>query len=89
MSNIRFKYDYFSAAKIGRLTPQQLIAYKHALASQADNLKSEATQWAFTYKILLQELQDRLIDLQCIKIEAEQDRFECDFSHFDIVTGVH
>ncbi len=56
---------------------------------QADNLKAEASEWAWTYKILMQEMNDRIIDLECDLIEAEIQRMGSDDSDYGLVGYVH
>ncbi len=85
----KFKYDYKSAKQICDLDVKQLVAYKEAMIKQSDNLKEEATEWAWTYKILLQEMNDKIIDLECELIEAEIQRMNSDDSNFGLVGYIH
>ena len=85
----KFKYDYKSAKQICALDANQLVAYKKAMLTQADNLKAEASEWAWTYKILQQEMHDRVIDLECDLIKAEIQRMNSDESNFGLVGYIH
>ncbi len=85
----KFKYDYKTSKQICSLDANQLLAYKKAMLIQSDNIKAEATEWAWTYRVLLQELSDRIIDLECDLIEAEIQRMNSDDSNFGQVGYIH
>ena len=89
MTKIKFKYDYKTAKALAALTAKELIAYKYAMGMQAENLKAEATEWALTYKILQQEIEDRWIDLEAMLVGAELDRIESTEDSFGSVGFIH
>jgi hypothetical protein len=72
-----------------RWTLINLLHIKKAMLAQAENLKDEASEWAWTYKILMQEMNDRIIDLEADLIGAELDRMVSDDSNFGLVGWIH
>jgi len=89
MTKIKFKYDYKTTKQLAAMTAAQLLGYKRAMGLQAENLKSEAAEWAYTYKLLRRELEDRMIDIEAMLLGAELDRLESDGSIFGVVGFIH
>ncbi len=89
MTKIRFKYDYKTRAQLAAMTAAQLLRYKIAMGLQAENIKAEASEWASTYKLLTEALEDRMIDLEVMLLGAELDRIESDEDSFGVVGFIH
>ncbi len=89
MAKSRFKYDYKTRAQLAAMTAAQLLSYKTAMGLQADNIKAEASEWASTYKLLTEALEDRMIDLEAMLLGAALDRIESDEDSFAVVGYIH
>ncbi len=76
MENKRQQFVYKSCVQIVVMTPAELVAYKKAMLVHSKLLLGEAADWKATYKLLQQEINDRLLELEAGLIEAELDRIE-------------
>ncbi len=84
-----FRYRYRTVAEITSLTADELIIYKKQLAMQSKALLDEAAEWKYTYRALMKEMHERVLDLEVSLEIAMLDRIESDDSDYGQIGFIH
>ncbi len=83
------KTKYKDKESLAGMSALELVKYKKYMLARSKDLLQAASDWKYTYNLLMQELDEKFNELEYMLLEAELDRQEAEGWEFEWVTGVH
>lgn len=84
-----FRYVYKTVAELDSMSAEELIAYKASMLARVESLRSEASDWNYTYKKLMTQMHGVCIALETELEIAAIERMESDDSDYGSVGFIH